>query len=98
VAELEPYQFFGSDLDVLDAAFEHLINPEQKGDKGQYFTPRHVVRMCVEMLNPRQDETCLDPACGAPRGAVLTIPERRKKKEVRHTTSRVSGIPQCCRG
>jgi len=49
---------------VLDAAFEHLINPEQKGDKGQYFTPRHVVRMCVEMLNPKQDEKCLDPACG----------------------------------
>jgi len=64
VSELEPYQFFSSDLDVLDAAFEHLINPEQKGDKGQYFTPRHVVRMCVEMLNPRADEKCLDPACG----------------------------------
>lgn len=64
VSELEPYRFFGSDLDVLDAAFEHLINPEQKGDKGQYFTPRHVVRMCVEMLNPREDEFCLDPACG----------------------------------
>jgi len=64
ISELEPYQFFGSDLDVLDAAFEHLINPEQKGDKGQYFTPRHVVRMCVEMLNPQQHEKCLDPACG----------------------------------
>ena len=64
VSELEPYRFFGSDLDVLDAAFEHLINPEQKGDKGQYFTPRHVVQMCVEMLNPREDEACLDPACG----------------------------------
>ncbi len=64
VSELEPYRFFGSDLDVLDAAFEHLINPEQKGDKGQYFTPRHVVRMCVEMLNPQEGEACLDPACG----------------------------------
>jgi type I restriction enzyme M protein len=64
VSVLEPYRFFGSDLDVLDAAFEHLINPEQKGDKGQYFTPRHVVRMCVEMLNPRESEMCLDPACG----------------------------------
>jgi len=64
VTELEKYRFFGSDLDVLDAAFEHLINPEQKGDKGQYFTPRHVVRMCVEMLNPRENEYCLDPACG----------------------------------
>lgn len=64
VSELEKYRFFGSDLDVLDAAFEHLINPEQKGDKGQYFTPRHVVQMCVEMLNPKEDEYCLDPACG----------------------------------
>lgn len=64
VSELEKYRFFGSDLDVLDAAFEHLINPEQKGDKGQYFTPRHVVQMCVEMLNPRDNEFCLDPACG----------------------------------
>lgn len=64
VSELEPYRFFGSDLDVLDAAFEHLVNPEQKGDKGQYFTPRHVVRMCVEMLNPKENESCLDPACG----------------------------------
>jgi len=41
-----------------------LINPEQKGDKGQYFTPRHMVRMCVAMLNPKEDEYCLDPACG----------------------------------
>ncbi len=64
ISVLEPYRFFGSDLDVLDAAFEHLINPEQKGDKGQYFTPRHVVRMCVGMLNPKQDDKCLDPACG----------------------------------
>jgi type I restriction enzyme M protein len=51
-------------LDVLDAAFEHLINPEQKGDKGQYFTPRHVVQMCVDMMNPHDNEACLDPACG----------------------------------
>lgn len=64
VSELDRYRFFGSDLDVLDAAFEHLVNPEQKGDKGQYFTPRHVVRMCVEMLNPKENEFCLDPACG----------------------------------
>lgn len=64
VSELERFRFFGSDLDVLDAAFEHLINPEQKGDKGQYFTPRHVVQLCVDMLDPRENEACLDPACG----------------------------------
>jgi type I restriction enzyme M protein len=57
-------KFFDADLDVIDAAFEYMINPEQKGDKGQYFTPRPVVKMCVKMLNPKQGEKVLDPACG----------------------------------
>jgi len=57
-------KFFDADLDVIDAAFEYLINPEQKGDKGQYFTPRPVVKMCVKMLNPNPEERLLDPACG----------------------------------
>lgn len=57
--------FFDTDLDVIDAAFEYMVNPEQKGDKGQYFTPRQVVKMCVKMLNPKPDEVALDPACGA---------------------------------
>lgn len=57
-------RFFDADLDVVDAAFEYLINPEQKGDKGQYFTPRAVVKMCVKMLNPKRSERVVDPACG----------------------------------
>lgn len=57
-------RFLDTDLDVIDAAFEHMINPEQKGDKGQFFTPRQVVKMCVRMLNPRPNELALDPACG----------------------------------
>lgn len=57
-------KFFDADLDVIDAAFEYMINPEQKGDKGQYFTPRSVVKMCVKMLNPKPEERVLDPACG----------------------------------
>ncbi|MBI2906478.1 MAG: N-6 DNA methylase [Chloroflexi bacterium] len=57
-------KFFDTDLDVIDAAFEYMINPEQKGDKGQFFTPRQVVKMCVKMLNPKPDELALDPACG----------------------------------
>src|SRR5262249_16922725 len=65
-SELQDKRFLGADLDVLDAAFEYLINPEQKGDKGQYFTPRPVIKMCVRMLNPRSGEKVLDPACGPP--------------------------------
>lgn len=61
---LQTKKFLDADLDVIDAAFEHMINPEQKGDKGQYFTPRPVVKMCVKMLNPKPEERVLDPACG----------------------------------
>ena len=64
-AALEPYSLVHTDLEVVDAAFEYLINPEQKGQKGQFFTPRPVVKMAVKMLNPKDGELAIDPACGS---------------------------------
>ena len=64
VSALQEYRFSHADLDIIDAAFEHMINPEQKADKGQFFTPRPIVRMAVKMLNPKPDELAIDPACG----------------------------------
>ena len=66
VAALQEYEFIGDRSgDVLGVAFEAMINPETKGDKGQYFTPRPVVEMCARMLNPRLEEKVCDPACGS---------------------------------
>ncbi|OPY72807.1 MAG: Type I restriction enzyme EcoKI M protein [Syntrophorhabdus sp. PtaU1.Bin058] len=65
---LEDVKFFGSgreELEIIDRAFEHLIAEVSKGQKGQYFTPRNVIKMCVKMLNPAQDEYIVDPACGS---------------------------------
>jgi type I restriction enzyme M protein len=62
---LEGHSLAKTDLEVVDAAFEYLINPEQKGQKGQYFTPRPVVKMAVKMLNPQDGEKVIDPACGS---------------------------------
>ena len=56
VSALEPVSLAHSDLEVMDAAFEYLVNPEQKGQKGQYFTPRPVVKMAVQMLEPQDGE------------------------------------------
>ena len=50
---------------MIDDAFEYLVNKSAKGEKGQYFTPRWVIDMCVKMLNPREQETVIDPACGS---------------------------------
>jgi len=65
---LEENKFFGSgreELEIIDRAFEHLIAEVSKGQKGQYFTPRNVIKMCVKMLNPKKDEYVIDPACGS---------------------------------
>jgi len=61
---LQGYRFSHADLDIIDAAFEYMINPEQKTDKGQFFTPRPIVKMAVKMLNPKPHELAIDPACG----------------------------------
>jgi type I restriction enzyme M protein len=53
------------EYEIVDSAFEYLITEVSKGKKGQYFTPRHVIKMCVKMLNPKEDEFAIDPACGS---------------------------------
>ena len=65
VGSLEEYKLFNSNLDVVDEAFEYLVNKSSKGEKGQYFTPRWVIDLCVKMLNPTEDETLIDTACGS---------------------------------
>lgn len=65
VSYLENYKLFNSNLDVVDEAFEYLVNQSSKGEKGQYFTPRYVIDMCVKMLNPKEKETLIDTAAGS---------------------------------
>ena len=65
VGELERARLFGSDLSIVDEAFEHLIHEVAKGKKGQYFTPRHVISMAVKILSPKKDEYVIDPAAGS---------------------------------
>jgi len=62
---LQNVKLFNSNLQVIDEAFEYLVNKSAKGEKGQYFTPRNVIDMCVYMLNPKPSEYMIDTACGS---------------------------------
>lgn len=73
VRSLENVKLFNSNLDVIDEAFEYLVNQSSKGEKGQYFTPRYVIDMCVKMLNPKEDEYMIDTAAGSSGFPVHTI-------------------------
>ena len=50
-----------------------MIGKTSKGEKGQFFTPRYVIDMCVRMLNPKADEKIIDTACGSCGFPVHTI-------------------------
>lgn len=70
---LEDIKLFNSNLQIIDEAFEYLSIQVGKGSKGQYFTPRHVIDMCVKMLNPTVDEYMIDTAAGSCGFTVHTI-------------------------
>lgn len=58
-------QLATADLIALDAIFEHMVSRAAKGQKGQFFTPRHVVAEIVRMMQPQAGERVVDPACGS---------------------------------
>lgn len=65
VGELQNYLIHEADRDAIGEAFEVFIGPALRGSEGQFFTPRNVVRMMVEILDPFPDEYLIDPACGS---------------------------------
>lgn len=65
IGPVEPVRLMGSNLRIMDDAFEYLLPTEAKKKKGQFFTPRHVIEMCVRMMNPQYDEYVMDPSCGS---------------------------------
>lgn len=60
------------DFDVKGRIYEFLLSKLQTeaGQLGQYFTPRHIVDVMIEIVNPQIKERIYDPACGT--GGFLT--------------------------
>ena len=79
VSELAKYDFTRTDVDAKGVAYQELVGVNLRGDRGQYFTPRGVVKLVIEMLDPKEDETLLDPACGTGGFLVATIAHMLEK-------------------
>jgi len=65
VGELQNYSLTNSERDVVADAFETFIGKALKGGQGQFFTPRNVVKMMVDILAPSETDKIIDPACGS---------------------------------
>jgi len=101
VYELQNVKLFNSNLEVIDEAFEYLVNKEQKGEMGQYFTPRYAIDMCVQMLNPKSTESMIDTAsgsCGFPMHAIFHVWKqilKEKGKETSHLLTLENKPKEC---
>lgn len=62
--ELDKVVLTAAPAHVIGEAFQALIGPRLRGDKGQFFTPRSLVKAMVKIVAPSRDESVLDPACG----------------------------------
>jgi type I restriction enzyme M protein len=55
---------YGS-TDNLGDAYEYLLSVlGSQGGAGQFLTPRHIIKFIVSIVDPKKNETILDPACG----------------------------------
>lgn len=70
-AELQKYSLLDTHIDIKGKAYEELVGANLRGDRGEFFTPRNVMHMTVDMLTPCESERVLDPACGT--GGFLVI-------------------------
>jgi len=65
VSKLEDYSLLNAERDIIADAFEELIGKMFRGGEGQFFTPRNVVQMMIDILQPQEGERIIDPACGS---------------------------------
>lgn len=65
--------------DVRGDVYEYLLSKiAQSGLNGQFRTPRHIIRMMVELMDPKADDVICDPACGTS-GFLVTAGEYLKE-------------------
>ena len=68
------------DTDVRGDVYEYLLSKiSQSGRNGQFRTPRHIIQMMVELMDPQPDDVICDPACGTS-GFLVTAGDYLKKK------------------
>ncbi|MCJ7631260.1 N-6 DNA methylase [Candidatus Bathyarchaeota archaeon] len=64
VSRFQELDLAHSPSDVKGVAFQKIVGPAHRGERGQFITPYPVVRLMVNFLEPKREEIILDPACG----------------------------------
>lgn len=65
INKLQGISLLGSSQDAKGLAFQKFLSHHEKDGRGQFFTPEPVIDFCVAMMQPKPEETVIDPACGS---------------------------------
>lgn len=65
VNKLQGISLLGSSQDAKGLAFQKFLSHHEKDGRGQFFTPEPVIDFCIGMMQPKPDDTIIDPACGS---------------------------------
>lgn len=65
VKELETLCIIEASRDAIGDVFEIFLGPSLRGNKGQFFTPKNIVKLMIKLLDPKKEEKLIDPACGS---------------------------------
>lgn len=90
VAEFQKYSLLETDADIKGIAFETFVGNNLRGEHGEFFTPREVVKMAAQMVIPQIDETVCDPACGS--GGFLVMVMKLMINEFKIIASKRRGV------
>lgn len=64
ISELQKYSLLNTNIDIKGKAYEEIVGANLRGDRGEFFTPRNIMKMVIEMINPTINERVLDSSCG----------------------------------
>lgn len=65
ISKIQHFCLMDTHRDTIADAFEVFIGYSLKGSQGQFFTPKNIVKMLVQAVDPNVDNMIIDPSCGS---------------------------------
>lgn len=91
VNKLSGLKLINTESEIKGDAFEYFLKSLASGnDMGEYFTPRHLVKLMVKLINPRYGNKIFDPFCGT--GGFLIEAFRQVKKGIDENNEKLMNV------
>ena len=84
ISQLQKFSLIEAERDAVGDAFEVYLGHALKGSQGQFFTPKNVVKMIVNMINIKYTDKIIDPCCGSGGFLIEALKDVWKKVEYKY--------------